>query len=520
MRFRRKSSALNPPPKAPDRVKPLADDDAAERGAACHAPFTSMHLDPSGRVRVCELNSLGMLGVIPESSLLELWHGGRARRVRSALRKNDLALGCESCAPLLESGDRQLAHAAYYDQFDLPGTDAPEWPVQLELSLTNACNLQCVMCDGDLSSAIRAHREHLPPLPKVYDDAFFNDLRLFLPHLQRITFIGGEPFLGVETYRVFDMLTELERPPDCWVTTNGTVFNDRVKRILAAVPFDVSISIDGATAGTYESIREGSSYDKVIANIDRFRNHAARVSLNFCLMVPNWFEFHAFLKSANEDGLDVHVNIVTAPKRYSLYQLPATELVSIVAELQRIDAGDLGRNRRVWDEQLARLQGHLQSLTTATPVAHPRRAAAPTGGSDSQLPPGEAIARWADDRGVAALSVGRSEVILGATPDASNVLGMDLRPLIGGHLTGMVAMLQQAFGDLQSSRLARRTDGSEDRTMTFRRGGSVTTVRALLIEGDPGQHGAELSRWLLAAQTTRSAPPADHGGQPVGETPQ
>ena len=43
----------------------------------------------------------------------------------------------------------------------------PQWPERLELALSNACNLQCVMCNGELSSSIRIHREHRTALPTV-----------------------------------------------------------------------------------------------------------------------------------------------------------------------------------------------------------------------------------------------------------------------------------------------------------------------------------------------------------------
>ena len=53
----------------------------------CNAAFTSLHLDPLGNVRVCELNSLGLLGNIADRSLRELWDGASAQRVRAALRR-------------------------------------------------------------------------------------------------------------------------------------------------------------------------------------------------------------------------------------------------------------------------------------------------------------------------------------------------------------------------------------------------------------------------------------------------
>lgn len=467
----------------------------------CRAPFSSLHLDPSGHVRVCELNSLGMLGRIGEHRLPDLWHGGRAARLRAAMRQHDLGLGCEDCAGPLGRGERGLAHASYYDEFPVPADDRPDWPRQLELSLSNTCNLQCIMCNGDLSSAIRARREHLPPLPKVYDDQFFDDLVPFLPHLQRVTFIGGEPFLGSESLRVFDLLGALDRPvPDVWVTTNGTVFNARVERILRSMPIDVSVSVDGATADTYESIREGASWAEVQDHLESFRRLARRVSLNLCLMVPNWHEFRRYLRDADERELDVHVNTVIGPRDLSLYHLPADDLAAVLSELRaqdEADPGGLGRNRRAWDEQMARLGGHLASLRTESPVEL-RRSAPSAAASAVQL-----VTDWADERGVHVMQVGESDLVVTYRPDPADVLGMDLRPLVGGHLTAMVKQLTGAFGDLAETRLQYLDGGVEHRVMAFFSDAAPTEIHAVLGDGIPGSDPPVLSQWHLGARTTR-----------------
>ena len=83
----------------------------------------------------------------------------------------------------------------------------PEWPSVIEFNGSNACNLECIMC-GEYSSAIRGNVEGLPPLRKVYDDQFFDDLRLFLPHLRLLNLLGGEPFFAAETHRIWNMMIE------------------------------------------------------------------------------------------------------------------------------------------------------------------------------------------------------------------------------------------------------------------------------------------------------------------------
>ena len=182
------------------------------------------------------------------------------------------------------------------------------------------------MCNGDLSSSIRIHREHRPPLPKVYDEAFFSDLDAFLPHLKRITFLGGEPLLGAEPLRVMERLIELDLSPRCHITTNGTQWNRRIQRIISSLPVHVAISVDGATAATVESIRQGVGFTDLVGNVERYvelcRRTENTTSLAFCLMPQNWHEFGDLLLWADQLDVDVFVNNVTNPAGMSLFHLP------------------------------------------------------------------------------------------------------------------------------------------------------------------------------------------------------
>lgn len=201
--------------------------------SACYAPFASLWFDPHGKVRACCQNSEFPLGDVRHQTIREIWDGQVAERLRGALRADDFSLGCQFCDWQVHERDPSTIFARNFDEHPVPTTQ-PRWPVKMEFSLTNACNLQCTMCSGEFSSAIRAHREHLPPLPTVYGDAFFGELAEFLPHLQKANFLGGEPFLGREPLRVLDLMADLELDTVVAITTNGTQWSPRVERDLRA----------------------------------------------------------------------------------------------------------------------------------------------------------------------------------------------------------------------------------------------------------------------------------------------
>ena len=141
------------------------------------------------------------------------------------------------------------------------------------------------------------------------------------------------------------------------------------------LPIDIAVSLDAATAETYESIRVGSSWENVQSNLDRFRDHAQRrdahVSVTYCLMTVNWHEFADFCLMADANGFSCDVNTVTQPSHLSLYHLPVAELEPIVAGLREVDRqrrDDFGWSRPTWTGELDRLERHLADRRSGTAV--------------------------------------------------------------------------------------------------------------------------------------------------------
>lgn len=340
--------------------------------SACYAPFTSMYLDPRGDVRACCQNVEHVLGNVARARLTDIWWGSSADALRDALRDYDLGLGCRFCQWQVDDGNYRGVFAKDFDWLPL-ASPAPTWPQRLEFAVSNTCNLECVMCDGELSSMIRSRREHLPPLPKVYDTAFFSDLESFLPHLSEARFLGGEPFLAAESFRIWGLMADADLHTPCRVTTNGTQWNPRIEGVLERFPTAIAVSIDGATRRTFESIRVRADHAKVMDNFARFRAYTLErgtdLEISFCLMTRNWHEFGDLLLFGDAWDARVNLNTVTH-RRYGLYQLPVDEFARVLDGLERRDkemSSCLGLNRQVWDGELDRLRNWLATASAAGP---------------------------------------------------------------------------------------------------------------------------------------------------------
>jgi len=278
MRFERLRRSVGPA--ATPRISP---------STTCRAARVSLRFSPTGQVDPCCANDRYVLGRVGTEPLLDIWASGRRQVLAEALDRADFSLGCQDCGVENALGNRLESPAKEFD--DYPDGDAV-WPRRLEFALSNRCNLECLHCNGDLSSTIRARREHLPPLPKAYDDEFFEQIVPFLEHAEVVTFIGGEPFLAPEARRMWNLLLELDTPPAVHVTTNGTVWNSRVEQYVYGLRMNAAISIDGATAETFEKIRVGASFDRTIAVRNELmkatRSYGGAFTINHCWLVPNW----------------------------------------------------------------------------------------------------------------------------------------------------------------------------------------------------------------------------------------
>lgn len=507
--------------------------------SACYAPFVSLYLDVHGNVLACCQNTTHRLGSIRYDRLIDIWRGEAAERLRAALRDDDFGQGCHFCRWQGEAGDNTDTFAAVFDHIRADST-APDWPKRLEFSLSNTCNLECVMCRGEFSSAIRSRREHLPPLVSPYDDGFFDEVVDFLPHLAEARFFGGEPFLARESFRIWDLMIDLGLEVPCSVTTNGTVLTPAVERVLEHLQVSLGVSIDGTTKETVESIRKNASFEQIMANLRRFREYArdrgTRLDLTFCLMTRNWKEFGDYLAFADEWDCAVYINTVLYPSDLSLYGLSATALDEVLAVLEAADDHNrarLGRNRHVWEEELARLRHRRAQLRLRdeAPGAAGRRhffessvdglGAVPLLlDDDADVPrsPAQAkdlLIRTAHD-GVGAVHCDDAGEVVACD---ESFAGVSVRSRAHGTFNDVLDQLFEQYGREVGLVQETEVDGVHERVASFERGGGAPTYVRSLQFRDPADPARLVYVGGVVPQTTDAGTEVPDLSRPVVLSP-
>lgn len=502
---------------------------------ACVAPWVSLEFDPSGWVYACCASALYPIGRIGDLRLHELWDGSRMRVLRRALKSWDLTVACGPCKWHLEHG-RSDPVAAVYDRYPVSGEE-PDAPYMMSFALSNRCNLACVMCSAELSSTIRAEAG-MTPLKSPYDDQFFEDLAEFLPKLKLAKFLGGEPFLSREHQRVWDLMEQLSVSPRLQITTNGTIWTERVQHLLETFEVDISVSVDAVTSDTYSQLRRHGNLETVMENLDRFSEVCGRRStdlhVSYCLMEGNWFELADFLSWADRFEVPASINLVTDPG-LAVHDLPLNQLRAIRKQWERDEEriGDgFGKNASVWATQIQQLESVISERSTGQPPP-PRQAqpAPPTlfaGATDSDAVRGrigrrrharravarerDELAAWSSDGTVAVLNVDRAGVITRVTSELP-VLRIDA-DLIGTQTAQLIAHIEDVMArptwvielDEQSGRVVRTVVSSLQRPA---RGVSGAVLRTIQVP-DPRRGNTVL---LMAIDWTYELP--EGGSTPV-----
>jgi len=149
---------------------------------------------------------------------------------------------------------------------DFPTVQPPDFPARLILESTNLCNLHCPSCMT--GQGIRSERGRMEfDLFKKIVDELVDHPETFFMSLQG----GGEPLLHPGLFDFLAYLHEKKPGIRSQLSCNGTLLTEEKSvQLLESGLVEIFFSVDGATRETFETLRAGADFEKVLANINRF----------------------------------------------------------------------------------------------------------------------------------------------------------------------------------------------------------------------------------------------------------
>ena len=163
----------------------------------------------------------------------------------------------------------------------------PFTPKNIQIEISNRCNLKCPMCPRGQGKAMREKND--------IDINFFKDiieeLQEYDPKIQLWNY--GEPFFHKQISTLIRIIPK--KFSDCSISTNGHFMtNELAKSIISSGITEVIFAIDGITEETYKKYRVNGSLETVLQNLKMFTdintNKNIKVSVQFIAFKHNLHE--------------------------------------------------------------------------------------------------------------------------------------------------------------------------------------------------------------------------------------
>lgn len=302
------------------------------QNASCNAPFNNMYITLQGKVSPCWKLPGACDTWSKDRSLMDIWTGEHFQKYRDALSQNVFLNRCLECKKDIDNDVWPLARA--YQEYPVN-----TMPSMMEIELSNQCNLECIMCNGNLSSGIRKNRDNLPPLPQIFNDAFLEQMREFIPHLTELRVNGGEPFAQKILLDLLDIVSEINPNLKVNIATNGTVYNKRVQGIMDKCNIHLNISIDSLIAERYEEIRVNGSFKTLMKYFKVFKTYCHTNNRSLSIMVNpmsvNWDEMVEFVRWTEKHDCSLWYNTILYPTHLSIKHLSHSQIQHILEYLKQ-----------------------------------------------------------------------------------------------------------------------------------------------------------------------------------------
>ena len=231
------------------------------------------------------------------------------------------------------AGPKGLYHIGkdYLAVRSLPETVDP-LPKSIQIEVTSICNIRCKQCYINYLGPLRPGFMRFDAFKKIIAENFnyWHTIRLW----------GiGEPFMNQDIMKIVEYEKGLGNA--CNISTNAMLLDEnKIKRLIELKLDKLNISIDGGTKETYEDIRVGASFDKLLDSMELLqkfnKNKTIRLSVTNVLMKKNMDELKELVRIINSFGI----------KRISIQEIQVAKEGMVISDEETLqDVTDI--NKRI-----------------------------------------------------------------------------------------------------------------------------------------------------------------------------
>jgi MoaA/NifB/PqqE/SkfB family radical SAM enzyme len=240
----------------------------------CSAPWTSLNIDQAGETSPC-FHCVDMIGNNKKNTIQEIIHGPKVTSMREAMACGEWHAACAWCKRLEETtgaSGRTVRHASVET---LAAIDADINFFKLEhlvVNWSNLCNLTCVYCNDQTSTAWQSIRKiPINHIKNEHDDLI--ELAKTQGHnIQGLCLGGGEPLLqkGLDVFLDYLDSSKVR----VMVTTNLSMditTNPVYQKLKTWPQVEWMISFDNANKDKFEYVRHNAKWEQFVKNIRQMK---------------------------------------------------------------------------------------------------------------------------------------------------------------------------------------------------------------------------------------------------------
>lgn len=275
--------------------------DKRQNDCGCLMPFQTLWVGIAGTTRLCDCPylldiSCGNVGI---TDINEIWNSPLAKIIRLSVINNTYTFcSREQCAKLF--GGRE--HESLLERKNIK---TGEQPLNIDVGNDRVCNLHCASCrnaiyaknDEDTQAEVNACTN------AILDSGWLENAN------EVVVGADGETFLS-NAYKKILYESPL-KGKNVVIMTNGTLFTPKEWSNLEGKCDHLAflVSIDATTKETYEKLRRGGNFERLMDNMDflsrlRREGKVERVKVIMVVQSANYREIPDFIRWAKEKGFD------------------------------------------------------------------------------------------------------------------------------------------------------------------------------------------------------------------------
>ena len=310
----------------------------------CALPFHHVVVRTNGNFNVCCNHKMNNQMNINTTTVEEWRNSDYINQVQQSFLQNQRHPGCASCWHTEDQGFTSLRQRMA-KEFEILKIDVEQKSLtNVEIDLTNLCNLKCLMCSESESSAVLAENirlginRHSQKDFQWSEQALENLQELLACRPKVVNIRGGEPFYVKQLLKIIESIPEnVARSMVLHITTNATVWTEHWQQALSKFKLvRFMFSVD-AVGDLYEYMRFPGNWTMTSSNIDHILKLPNVKGLVHCVIQNlNVGGIGHLIDWCQQRSLWLDIALLNTPDYLYLTNLPKSYRDSAIKHLEHI----------------------------------------------------------------------------------------------------------------------------------------------------------------------------------------